>query len=290
MARIRSIKLDLFMDDGLAEVSLEAHFLLAGLPCIADSAGRLEDRPRRIQAQIFPYRSVNVDACLDELAQSGHVCRYEAEGIRYIQVINWDSDQRPHVKEPASEIPPPTDSTEPRQSSDVAGKSPVQKRWGVGSGVLDLGSGVSPPASPAAPREELRLESQETPRRTRRKEPAPTDPRHAPLVKALVEEIGFPFDGGKDAQNVKALLALADQQPATSGDAAPAEILRRARIARGQHGFNSARTLGDFRAHWGRFEAPEQHRAGPAPPSDFSRPPAVPPRSEFAPDVSDEPF
>jgi hypothetical protein len=99
MARIRSIKSDLFMDDGLAEVSLEAHFLLAGLPCIADSEGRLEDRPRRIKAQVFPYRDADVDRCLDELARSGYVRRYEADGGRYIQVSNWERDQGPQLPE-----------------------------------------------------------------------------------------------------------------------------------------------------------------------------------------------
>lgn len=142
MARIRSIKVDLFMDDGLAEVSLEAHFLLAGLPCIADSAGRLEDRPRRIQAQIFPYRpSVNVDACLEELTASGHIQRYTADGARYLQVGNWGHDQRPHVKEAPSGIPPPPDSTEPRQGSELAGNSPGTRR-GESTGIMDLGSGV----------------------------------------------------------------------------------------------------------------------------------------------------
>jgi hypothetical protein len=96
-------------------------------------------------------------------------------------------------------------------------------------------------------------------RRVARQPGKPPDHRHAPLVKALTSA-GWPFDGGKDAAHVTALLALADQREATHGEAAPAEVMRRAKIARDQDGFNSARTLGDFRAHWGRFERPEARR------------------------------
>lgn len=109
-----------------------------------------------------------------------------------------------------------------------------------------------------------------TPKAAKKREPT-GDSRHAPLVKALTGA-GWPFDGAKDAAQVKALLALADQQQATAGAAAMAEVVRRAAIAWGQFpGFNSARTLGDFRAHWGRFQQPDVGR-GPAPPSDFEKP------------------
>lgn len=257
MARIRSIKVDLFVDDGLADVSLEAHFLLAGLPVLADSAGRLEDRPRRIQAQIFPYRpAVDVDACLNELAGSGHVVRYEVNGARYLQVQEWTRDQRPHVKEAASVIPPPTDSTEPRLGSELAGNSPGTRRgksagiMDYGLGVLDSGSGLFPEAAVASPAPAKKAKEA-------KKGPAQNaDPRHAPLVKALTDA-GWPFDGGKDAAQVKALLALADQQEATRGELAGLEVLRRARIAWSQFpGFHSARTLSGLRAKWGEFSSP----------------------------------
>ena len=284
MARIRSIKIDLFVDDALADVSLAAHLLLAGLPVLADSAGRLEDRPRRIQAQLFPYREgVDVGACLDELAAVGALVRYEAAGRRYIQVANWRRDQRPHVKEATSAIPPPTDSTEHRQGVELAGNSPGTRRGknagilGVGSGVLDSGLGTSPPASQAAFPGVAGPPSKPAKTRKAKAEGKPSDPRHAPLVKVLVEEVGFPFDGGKDAANVAALLALADQQPATAGPAAPGEVVRRARLAWSQFpGFYSARTLALLRSRWGDFQAPAAPGRGPAPPSDFSTPTQVP--------------
>lgn len=135
----------------------------------------------------------------------------------------------------------------------------------------DLAGAVAP-----APRNELRLEAQQAPRKRAQRPDKATDARHAPLVKALVG-LGFPFDGGKDAKHVEQLLVLADQQAPTTGPAAPGEVLRRARIAWDQFGafqFHSARTLSGLRAKWGEFaEARQQLQGrGPAPPSDFEKP------------------
>jgi len=105
-----------------------------------------------------------------------------------------------------------------------------------------------------------------------KKPDAPTDPRHADLVAKLTAE-GWPFDGGKDAANVKALLGLADQQEATRGELAGMEVLRRARIAWAQFpSFHSARTLSGLRTKWGEFATPEHEDGGRV--SDGMRPTA----------------
>lgn len=121
---------------------------------------------------------------------------------------------------------------------------------GNGQGELLPDVPPTPPTKPAKKAKEAK------------KPEAQGDPRHNPLIASLTAE-GWPFDGGKDAAHVKALLALADQQEATRGEMAGLEVLRRARIAWGQFpGFNSARTLGDFRAHWGRFAETERRGVG----------------------------
>lgn len=119
MARLRTLKPDYYLDEGLSEVSLEAHFLLSGLWTIADRAGRLEDRPRRIKVQVFPYRDVDVDKALGELAASGYVVRYEADGKRLLQVADWERDQRPHFKEPPSQFPAPGGASNDAGAVDV---------------------------------------------------------------------------------------------------------------------------------------------------------------------------
>lgn len=80
---------------------------------LADKAGRLEDRPLRIKAEIFPYDSVDIEKGLCVLAQpkpsskQPFINRYQANGQRYIQIVNWPKHQRPHHTEAESKIPSP---------------------------------------------------------------------------------------------------------------------------------------------------------------------------------------
>jgi hypothetical protein len=107
MARSRNIKPGFFLNDQLAECEPLARLLFAGLWCIADREGRLEDRPKRIKAEILPYDDCDVDKFLDDLQKHGFITRYEVEGESYIQIINFKKHQNPHVKEAASIIPSP---------------------------------------------------------------------------------------------------------------------------------------------------------------------------------------
>lgn len=105
MSRSRTIKPSFFNNDDLAECSPLARLLFIGLWTIADRAGRIEDRPKRIKAEILPFDDCNVDDLLTELKTRGFIIRYEAEGRRCIEVLNFVKHQRPHPKEPESELP-----------------------------------------------------------------------------------------------------------------------------------------------------------------------------------------
>ena len=107
MARSRNIKPGFFKNEMLAECSPLARLLFAGLWCLADRAGRLEDRPKRIRVEVMPYDAGNVDGMLDELHRAGFILRYQAGEQRLIQVQNFTKHQNPHCKEPASTIPAP---------------------------------------------------------------------------------------------------------------------------------------------------------------------------------------
>lgn len=120
--RARNLKPGFFANEELAVCSAFARLLFAGLWCVADRAGRLEDRPKRIKAQIFPYDDVDADALLEELAARRFIQRYEAGGIRYIAVLNFDKHQHPHIKEAPSTIPAP----------DEHGTSTVQEQKSPG--------------------------------------------------------------------------------------------------------------------------------------------------------------
>lgn len=107
MARARNIKPGFFTNDDLVELPFEARLLFIGLWTIADRAGRLLDRPKKIKMDIFPGDNVDCEAMLEMLKDKGFVRRYEAEGIKAIQVVNWAKHQNPHIKEAPSTIPEP---------------------------------------------------------------------------------------------------------------------------------------------------------------------------------------
>lgn len=114
VARIRYLKPDFFKDEHLVELSFWIRLLFAGLWNIADKAGRLEDRSKRIKAEIFPYEEkIKIEEGLNALCKikSGgkrpFIIRYEIDGEKYIQIVNWHLHQKPHSTEKESIIPAP---------------------------------------------------------------------------------------------------------------------------------------------------------------------------------------
>jgi hypothetical protein len=111
--RARNIKPGFFKNPELAECPVEARLLFAGLWCLADREGRLEDRPKLIKMEVFPADSFDVDKLLNVLQENGLIHRYvirdlgamhEGE-IRCIQVLAFHKHQHPHQKEPPSTLP-----------------------------------------------------------------------------------------------------------------------------------------------------------------------------------------
>ena len=105
--RSRNIKPGFFKNDMLGELSPLARILFAGLWCLADREGRLEDRPKRIKADVLPYDECSTENLLDDLVSAGLILRYEANGNRFIQVITFLEHQNPHRGEAPSIIPSP---------------------------------------------------------------------------------------------------------------------------------------------------------------------------------------
>jgi hypothetical protein len=106
MARARNIKPSFFTNDALAEIDPLGRLLFQGLWCHADREGRMEDRPRKLKAEILPYDDCDVESLLSDLDRHGFITRYAVDGRRFIQVVNFSKHQNPHIKEAASEIPP----------------------------------------------------------------------------------------------------------------------------------------------------------------------------------------
>ena len=120
MARARNIKPGFFANEDLAECDPLARLLFAGLWCLADREGRLEDRPKRIRAELLPYDSCDADDLLNQLQARGFILRYSHGEGRFIQVLKFDSHQNPHMKEAKSSIPAPGESAQTPATSVAA--------------------------------------------------------------------------------------------------------------------------------------------------------------------------
>src|SRR5215471_511983 len=136
MARTRFIKPGFFMNEELAELPCEARLLFIGLWTIADRAGRLEDRPRKIKAAVFPYEDLDVDTLLGLLAGKRFVKRYRLKGLGYIEISNFVKHQKPHPKEPPSQVPEPEVEDEEGSLEDGGRPTPEGDPLGVEDVVL----------------------------------------------------------------------------------------------------------------------------------------------------------
>jgi hypothetical protein len=105
MARARNIKPGFFKNEDLAECSVWARLLFPGLWMLADREGRLENRPKRIKGEIFPFDNVEVQPLLDELENWKFIKRYEVCGVKCIQILSFIDHQSPHGTEKDSELP-----------------------------------------------------------------------------------------------------------------------------------------------------------------------------------------
>jgi hypothetical protein len=105
VARSRNIKPGFFRNEDLVQLPYEARLLFAGLWCLADREGRLEDRPFQIKLEIFPVDGVDINALLNALASRRLIIRYSIDGGRYIWIPKFKDHQSPHPKEPESKIP-----------------------------------------------------------------------------------------------------------------------------------------------------------------------------------------
>lgn len=138
MARIRTIKPELTLDEELAKLSIPDRYFFINLWCHCDRSGRTEDRPQKLKALIFPWDDFDIDGALTRLHPK-FVLRYEVDGRRYLQVIAFEKHQRPHVKEAESDIPAlPKSCLHEKNSASTLDKGKGMDN-GNGERILDTG-------------------------------------------------------------------------------------------------------------------------------------------------------
>jgi hypothetical protein len=113
MARIRTVKPDLFTNERCAECSVTAVLTYIGLFTQADDQGRHRDNAAIITGVLWPLRSehtpVHVEDDLQQLADAGLICRYTGcDGKRYLHIVGWFEHQK--IDKPSqSRLPTCTD-------------------------------------------------------------------------------------------------------------------------------------------------------------------------------------
>lgn len=135
MARARNIKPGFFLNEYLGTCDPLEALLFEGLWLLADRDGRLEFRPLRIKAQIFPYRDLSaqvITGFVRNLSSNGFIVLYEVDGNQYIEVCGFLEHQNPHKNEKPSNIPPPPakttgckESSNYATSTDIIGTDPA---------------------------------------------------------------------------------------------------------------------------------------------------------------------
>ncbi len=145
MARIRTIKPELFSSLSTKRLSLGARWLFAGLLCEADDDGRALASPRKIAGNIFPdedgVSEKDVATWLAELEAAGRMIeRYEVDGTRYLHIPKFRTHQRVSHPTP-SRIPPPPEvlpkssGASPEKLGSDSGEVPAVLRMDLGIGI-----------------------------------------------------------------------------------------------------------------------------------------------------------
>jgi hypothetical protein len=111
MPRIRSIKPGFFRSEDVSALPLRARLTWIGLWTHCDDAGRAKDNARLIKGDIWPLDAVglrDIEQDLETLATHGRIVRYEVDGKRYLEIVNWHAHQVISKPTP-SRIPAPAE-------------------------------------------------------------------------------------------------------------------------------------------------------------------------------------
>lgn len=133
MARMRSIKPEMFRSLTVGSWRREVRWTFVGLLTYADDAGRGLNDSRLIKAEIYPLDDDmtprRVTEHLNVIADNGPLCRYEVDGRSYFHITSWCEHQR--INRPSPSRHPPCPLHESSRSEHGVGETTsgiVQRR------------------------------------------------------------------------------------------------------------------------------------------------------------------
>lgn len=134
MARIRTIKPELWQDEDLAEISESALILAIGLLNHADDEGYFKANPGLVKAAVFPLRepSLSIHGMFSELSSAGYLELFDGtDGKKYGLIRNFTKHQKINRPSP-SKIKGLRSITE-NSLSDHGRLTPGKERKGTGN-------------------------------------------------------------------------------------------------------------------------------------------------------------
>jgi hypothetical protein len=131
MARIRTVKPELFRHEGLYDLEIETKLPIrtafAGLFTACDREGRFEWLPKTLKLDCLPHDEIDFSRVLDALLSRGFISKYTSDNKLYGFIPSWLKHQVINNKETASKIPSPheessqiIDSTRQRRVDDAS--------------------------------------------------------------------------------------------------------------------------------------------------------------------------
>lgn len=105
----------------------EIVFIHLVLSC--DDYGRFYGDAEILKGNLFPGRSITAKQIIDSLAKlesEDMIVRYSADGLEYLQLVNWTKYQKPRAKESKYPSPPP-DCTSRQRSQSGESKKEIAK-------------------------------------------------------------------------------------------------------------------------------------------------------------------
>lgn len=242
MGRIRTIKPEFWRHAVMATLPDETQLLALALLTASDDFGYFEADARLIRGEVMPFREdlARISRSVAKLSEVGWIEVRECAGHSDVgRVVNWERHQRVDHPKP-SKLKEYFDSGAPREDFARTSREPRENfalEQGTGNREVEVEQGSGRGAGNAREARKPRARKGHPPE-------VETDPRHAPLVAALVEACpGYAFDGGRDAAAVKKLLSLAE----------PEEVLRRWRRALTLEEYPKVRAIHELATHWNHF-------------------------------------
>lgn len=213
MANRRMIASDIWRDEFFGGLDVTGRLLWIGLITTeADDQGRMVDNTKLIRSDIFPFDDIStadIENRLALFAQAGKALRYEADGKRLIQLINWWSYQTPSWAS-ASKYKAP-DGWIDREKYHGVGNKIESRNWDSKGGFVVLHSQLPSPLPRPINEGESESDGEgeyEGKGEGETSQQPAAEPDQFSVIQSALEKSGIIVNGPKDIKTITELVSI----------------------------------------------------------------------------------